>query len=167
MYSHLHGDKLRSRNGRIKESPCPVPGSFPGGSVVKESTRQCRRPRFDPWVGKIHWRRNGNALQYSCLGHPVDGRAWQATVHGITRSWMQLSTTQGKSERYPELELRVWPQPANPSAGSLLCAWLVLTQVRGLPGHNGTPVEVTLGLFSGECELYSKQCFFRAYSPLT
>ena len=166
MYSHLHGDKLRSRSGHIKESPCPGPGSFPGGSVVKESTRQCRRPRFNPWVGKIHWRMNSNAPQYSCLGHPVDGGAWQATVHGITRSWMRLSTTRGKSERYPELELRVWPQPANPSAGFALCAWLVLTQVQGLPGHNGTPVEVTLGLFSGECELYSKQCFFRAYSPL-
>ena len=88
------------------------------------------------------------------------------TVRGVTRSWTQLSTAQGKSERYPELELQVWPQPVNPSAGSLLCARLVLTQVRGLPGHNGMPVGVTLGLFSGECELYSKQCFFRAYSPL-
>ena len=26
---------------------------FPGGSVVKESTCQCRRHRFDPWSGKI------------------------------------------------------------------------------------------------------------------
>ena len=30
---------------------------FPGGSVGKESACQCRRPRFDPWVGKIPWRR--------------------------------------------------------------------------------------------------------------
>ena len=32
----------------------------PGGSVVKESAYQCRRHRrlwFDPWVGKIPWRR--------------------------------------------------------------------------------------------------------------
>ena len=33
---------------------------------------QCRRPRFDPWVGKILWRRNGNPLQYSCLDNPMD-----------------------------------------------------------------------------------------------
>ena len=26
---------------------------FHGGSVVKESACQCRRPRFDPWAGKI------------------------------------------------------------------------------------------------------------------
>ena len=30
---------------------------FPGGSEVKESTCQCRRCKFDPWVGKILWRR--------------------------------------------------------------------------------------------------------------
>ena len=30
---------------------------FPGGSDSKESTCLCRRPRFDPWVGKIPWRR--------------------------------------------------------------------------------------------------------------
>ena len=29
---------------------------FPGGSAV-ESTGQCRRRRFDPWVGKIPWRK--------------------------------------------------------------------------------------------------------------
>ena len=29
---------------------------FPGGSVV-ESTCQCRRHRFDPWVGKIPWKK--------------------------------------------------------------------------------------------------------------
>ena len=30
---------------------------FSGGSAVKESACQCRRHRFDPWVGKIPWRR--------------------------------------------------------------------------------------------------------------
>ena len=28
---------------------------------------------------------NGNPLQYSCLGNPMDRGAWQATVHGVTR----------------------------------------------------------------------------------
>ena len=32
--------------------------AFPDGSVGKESTcSQCTRPQFDPWVGKIRWRR--------------------------------------------------------------------------------------------------------------
>ena len=30
---------------------------------------------------------NGNALQYSCPGNPMDREAWQATVHGVTKSW--------------------------------------------------------------------------------
>ena len=100
---------------------------------------QCRRLGFDPWVGKIPWRRkqqptpvlllgkshgwrslvgyspwghkeldtterlhfnfslshigegNGNPLQYSCLENPMDGGAWWATVHGVTKSQTQLS----------------------------------------------------------------------------
>ena len=30
---------------------------FPGGSDSKESACRCRRLRFNPWVGKILWRR--------------------------------------------------------------------------------------------------------------
>ena len=29
---------------------------------------------------------NGNPLQYSCLGNPMDRGAWRATVHGVTKS---------------------------------------------------------------------------------
>ena len=28
---------------------------------------------------------NGNPLQYSCLGNPMDRGAWWATVHGIAK----------------------------------------------------------------------------------
>ena len=34
---------------------------------------------------------NGNPLQYSCLRNPMDGGAWWATVHRVTKSWTQLS----------------------------------------------------------------------------
>ena len=36
---------------------------------------------------------NGTPLQYSCLGNPMDGRAWWATVYGIPKSWTQLRLT--------------------------------------------------------------------------
>ena len=36
--------------------PTPVFLGFPGGSDSKESAH-CKRPGFDPWVGKIPWRR--------------------------------------------------------------------------------------------------------------
>ena len=34
---------------------------------------------------------NVNPLQYSCLENPMDGGAWWATVHGVAKSWTQLS----------------------------------------------------------------------------
>ena len=34
---------------------------------------------------------NGTPLQYSCLENPMDGGAWWAAVHGITKSRTQLS----------------------------------------------------------------------------
>ena len=54
----------------------------------KESTCQCRRQTWvrplvqedSPGVG------NGNPLQYSCLGNPIDREAWWATVHGAAKS---------------------------------------------------------------------------------
>ena len=34
---------------------------------------------------------NGNPLQYSSLENPMDREAWQATVHGVAKSWTRLS----------------------------------------------------------------------------
>ena len=34
---------------------------------------------------------NGNPLQYSCLENPMDGGAWWATDHGVTKSRIRLS----------------------------------------------------------------------------
>ena len=35
--------------------------------------------------------REDHPLQYSCLGNSMDGGAWQATVHGVAKSWTQPS----------------------------------------------------------------------------
>ena len=34
---------------------------------------------------------NGYPLHYSCLDNSMDRGAWQATDHGVTKSWTQLS----------------------------------------------------------------------------
>ena len=34
---------------------------------------------------------NGTPLQYSCLENPMDGGAWWAVVHGVTKNRTQLS----------------------------------------------------------------------------
>ena len=38
---------------------------------------------------------NGNLLQYSCLGNPIENEAWQATVHKVSKSraWLKDQTT--------------------------------------------------------------------------
>ena len=40
-----------------------------------------------PGLGRSPGEGNGYPLQYSCLENPMDGGAWQATVHGVTKSW--------------------------------------------------------------------------------
>ena len=44
-----------------------------------------------PGLGRPPGGGNGNPLQYSCLKNPMDRGAWQATVHGVAKSWTQLS----------------------------------------------------------------------------
>ena len=38
-----------------------------------------------PGLGRSSGGGNGNILQYSCLGNPMDKGAWQATVHEVTK----------------------------------------------------------------------------------
>ena len=44
-----------------------------------------------PGWGRCSGEGNGNPLQYSCLENSMDGGAWWATVHGVTKSWTRLS----------------------------------------------------------------------------
>ena len=46
---------------------------------------KCRRNRFNPCVRKTLGEENGNPLQYSCLGIPMDRGTWWATVHGVPK----------------------------------------------------------------------------------
>ena len=39
-----------------------------------------------PRLGRYPGEGNGNPLQYSCLGNPMDRGAWWATVHGVSKS---------------------------------------------------------------------------------
>ena len=44
-----------------------------------------------PGLGRSPEGGNGNPLQYSCLGNPMDRGDWQATVQRVTQSRTQLS----------------------------------------------------------------------------
>ena len=60
--------------------------SFLGGSNNKESAYNARDPSSIPGSGSSPGEGIGNPLQYSCLENFMDGGAWWATVHGVTKS---------------------------------------------------------------------------------
>ena len=60
---------------------------FPTWLSGKESACQAGDAGSIPGSGKSPEEGNGYPLQYSCLGNSMDRRAWQATVHGVTKSW--------------------------------------------------------------------------------
>ena len=58
---------------------------FPGGSVVKNPPANAGDVGLIPGSGRSPGEGNGNPLQYSCLENPMDGGAWQATVHKVSK----------------------------------------------------------------------------------
>ena len=56
------------------------------------NARDIRDADSIPGSGRIPGEGNGNPLQCSSLGNPMDREAWRATVQGVTKSQTQLST---------------------------------------------------------------------------
>ena len=63
---------------------------FPGGSVVKNLPANEGDVGSIPGSGRSPAEGNGNPLQYSYLGNPMDRGAWRAPVHGVTKSEIQF-----------------------------------------------------------------------------
>ena len=61
---------------------------FPGDSVVKNPPANTGDAGLIPGLGRSPEEGNGNPLQYSCLGNPMDKGVWLITVHGVTESDM-------------------------------------------------------------------------------
>ena len=59
----------------------------PGDSVVENLPASTEDMDLIAGLRRSPGYGNGNALQYSCLGNPMDREAWQATVHRVTKSW--------------------------------------------------------------------------------
>ena len=66
----------------------PSLSEFPGGSEVKASACSAGDLGSIPVSGRSPGEGNGNPLQDSSLGNPIDGGAWWATVHGVAESDM-------------------------------------------------------------------------------
>ena len=52
---------------------------------------QCRRPRFNPWVGRIPWRRKWQPTLVFLPGESHGQRSLEATVHRVAKSRTRLS----------------------------------------------------------------------------
>ena len=76
--------KIPWRRDRL---PTPVFLGFPGGSAGKESIRNAVDLSLILGLGRFSGGGHGNQLRYFCLKNPMDRGAWQATVHGVIKSW--------------------------------------------------------------------------------
>ena len=63
----------------------------PGGSAGKEYTCNVGDLGSIPGLGRSPGEQHGNPLQYSCLENSMDGGAWWATVHGVSKGQTRLS----------------------------------------------------------------------------
>ena len=71
----------------------------------KESTCQCRRHGFYPWVKKIPLEKE--MATYPCLENPMDRGAWQAAVHGVTKRVRHNLATKKKKQKPQQWYVRV------------------------------------------------------------
>ena len=91
LYHQCH---LESPNNTAFYFKASVPNL--GASLVAQTVKNLTA-MLETWVQSLGWEDssgegNGYPFQYSCLGNPVDRRAWCAIVHGVSKSQTQLST---------------------------------------------------------------------------
>ena len=80
-----------------------------------------------PELGKFPGVGYGTPLQYSCLENSMDGGAWWAAVHGVTKSWTRLNDFTF-TFHFPALEkematystILAWRIPGTAEPGGLL-----------------------------------------------
>ena len=60
---------------------------FPGGAVVNNPPASAGDESSILGSGRSPGEGNGNPLQYSCLGNPMDRGDWWATVRGVTKEY--------------------------------------------------------------------------------
>ena len=72
MHTHTHTQMI-------------VMHDFPGGSVVKNPSASTEDLGSIPGLRRFLGEGNGNPVQYSCLGNPMDRGAWLSAVHGVAK----------------------------------------------------------------------------------
>ena len=138
---------------------------FPGGSAVK-NLLQCKRPKFDPWVRKIPWRREwlhtpvffpGKSHgQRSLAGYSSWGRKKSDRVEWLTLLRLKLLSSYSTSmwrgyhhKRSKQCDEEGFSQPVFSSCGSqrsvnqsgcLHMRWCYRKRARVVSGDEWTPL---------------------------
>ena len=86
MHINVH-KSFEERNHEVITSSFITSQGFPGGSDGKSSACNVGDLGSIPGLGRSPGEGNGNPLQYSCLENSMDGGAWWAAIHGVTKSW--------------------------------------------------------------------------------
>ena len=130
---------------------------LPCGPVSKESACNAENPGLILGSGRSCGGRNGNPLQSSCLGDPMDRGAWWATVHGVTTAGHNSATKQRQSWKIRKMEIvgsdcmvkeqiKTHPPVLSFSNNGPVCLWIA---VRVYVLHSGLLLSQMVPLLSG------------------
>ena len=76
------------------------------------SARNSEDSGLIPGSGRSPGRRNGNPLQYSWLKNPIGKGVWWVAVHGVAKSWIQLSNwVHMRAGTHTPTQSLSWPWP--------------------------------------------------------
>ena len=108
--------------------------AFPGGSDSKESM-------WETWVQTLGWKdllEEGMATHSSILVWriPMDRRAWQATNHGVTKSWTHWATTHSTLSLFRKVDWVSGLRNEDPkvlSSCPVVKVWVLLLPLRTAP----------------------------------
>ena len=97
--------------------------------VVKNPPANAGDAGLIPVLGRSPGGGNGNPLQFSCLGNPLDREAWWATVHGVAKSWtwQRLNSSSGMM-RHADTEVSVMKE-------GVLKSPIPRSRKHGMPGR--------------------------------
>ena len=90
QYASRVPKKKKKSNVKVNFSDYNPIRGFPSSSVVKNPSANAGDEGSTPWSRRSPGEGNGNPLQYSCLGNPMDRGAQQATVPGVAKSQTRL-----------------------------------------------------------------------------